>query len=133
MVIDAVIERGKDGTYAIYMDKKDVKLNYLVTGSGKTIEDAKNDFLQGYQDMKEFFNEKGKEFIEVEFNYVFDVQSLLSYYSSLFSLVGLSKITGISKGQLSHYVTGLNKPSKKNEEKILEGFRTFATDLTQFV
>lgn len=133
MIVDAVIERGKDGTYSIYMDKKDFRLNYLVTGSGKTIDDAKNDFLQGYDDMKEFFNAKGKDFVEVEFNYVIDVQSVLLYYSSLFSLAGLSKITGISKGQLSHYVTGLNKPNKKNENKILEGFRTFANDMTQFI
>ena len=62
MIVDAVIERGKDGTYSIYMDKKDIRLNYLVTGSGKTIDDAKNDFLQGYDDMKEFFNAKGKDF-----------------------------------------------------------------------
>lgn len=75
MVVDAVIERGKDGTYSIYMDKKDIKLNFLVTGTGKTMEDAKSDFLQGYEEMKQFFNEKGKDFVEVEFNFVTDSQS----------------------------------------------------------
>lgn len=116
--IKAIIERAKDGSYSIYMDVDVRDSSYLVTGTGKSLEDAKSDFFQGYEDMKSYYAEKGKSFEEVEFDFVVDVVSTLSYYASIFSLSGLSKITGIAKGQLSHYVTGLNKPNSKNEEKF---------------
>ena len=81
--------------------------------------------------MKAYYAEKGKVFEEVEFDFVIDVVSFLSYYATVFTLSGLSKITGIAKGQLSHYVTGQNKPNAKNEEKILNGLRTFGKDIAQ--
>lgn len=132
MLVNAVIERGRDGFYSIYMDKTGDKLNYLITGTGDTLDNAKNDFMLAYKEMKEFFLDNNKKFVEVEFNFVYDVQSFLMYYSSIFTLIGLSKVTGIAKGQLSHYVTGKNKPSKKNEEKILDGFRKLANELSIF-
>ncbi len=129
--VRAVVERAKDGSYSIYMDIDSKDLSYLVTGTGKTMEDAKKDFVLGYEEMKAYYAEKKKHFEEVEFKFVIDVASALTYYSSVFTLAGLSSITGIAKGQLSHYVTGLNKPNAKNEEKILNGLKNFANDLAQ--
>ena len=51
---------------------------------------------------------------EFEFNY--DVASFLSITHRL-TLAGLSRITGVSQGQLSHYVTGHRKPSARTVEK----------------
>ncbi len=129
--VKSVIERAKDGSYSIYMDIDVKDLSYLITGTGKTIEDAKKDFETGYEEMKAYYAEKGKYFEEVEFDYTIDVVSFLTYYASVFTLAGLSKITGIAKGQLSHYVTGQNKPNAKNEEKILNGLRSFGKDIAQ--
>ena len=129
--VKSVIERAKDGTYSIYMDIEVRELSYFITATGKTLEDAKDDFVRGYEEMKAYYAEKGKNFEEVEFEFVVDVVSFLSYYASIISLSGLSKITGIAKGQISHYVTGLNKPNAKNEAKILNGLRNFAKDMAQ--
>lgn len=125
--VNAIIERSNDGTYSIYMDAP--KMNYLVTGTGSTAEEAINTFMGGYEDMKRLYAKKGKEFEEVEFSFKYDMASFLSYYSKAFSLAGLSRITGINQGQLSHYMTGRRNPSKTTINKIQNSIHAFASDL----
>lgn len=69
----------------------------------------------------------------VEFAFVYDAPSLLSYYSKYISLVGLSELTGIHRSQLSHYISGHRTPSAKTTQKIQEAFRRLGADLSQVV
>ena len=74
--VSAIIERANDGTYSIYMDAP--KMNYLVTGTGSTAEEAINTFIGGYEDMKRLYAKQGKNFEEVEFSFKYDMASFLS-------------------------------------------------------
>ena len=127
--VRAIIERAADGNYSVYMDADD--MSYLVTGTGKTADEAVNCFKAGYEDMKKYYAEKGKEFEEVEFDYQYDMASFLSYYSKVLSLAGLSRLTGVNQGQLSHYMTGRRSPSKVTKEKMQKSIHAFAEDLCQ--
>ena len=73
--INAIIERASDGTYSIYSDADD--LDYLVTGTGQTVEEAKERFEGGYSDIKRVYAEEGKPFTEVEMVYQYDMASFL--------------------------------------------------------
>ena len=106
--VNAIIERANDGTYSIYMDADE--MDYLVTGTGKTVSEAMNMFIGGYEDMRRYYEEEGKAFEEVDFDFKYDMASFLAYYSKIFSLAGLSRLTGINQQQLSHYVTGRRHP-----------------------
>ena len=64
--VKAIIERAGDGNYSVYMDDDD--MSYLVTGTGKTAEEAIECFKNGYEDMKKHYAEEGKEFEEAEFD-----------------------------------------------------------------
>lgn len=127
--VKAIIERASDGTYSIYM--KAPEMDYLVTGTGKTASEAMKCFTDGYEDMKNVYNELGKDFEEVSFDFEYDTASFLSHYSNIFSLVGLSQITGINKGQLSHYVTGHRKPSRTTAQRIQNSIRALGEELGQ--
>lgn len=127
--VKAIIERAGDGNYSVYMDADD--MSYLVTGTGKTAEEAIKCFNDGYADMKRYYQEEGKVFEEAEFEFVYDLASFLSFFSKAFSLSGLSRITGINQGQLSHYVTGRRTPSRKTKEKMQRSIHRFATELEQ--
>lgn len=127
--VKAIIERASDGTYSIYMDAPD--MDYLVTGTGKTASEAMQCFTDGYEDIKKVYDEMGKGFEEVEFEYEYDTASFLSHYSNVLSLVGLSHITGINKGQLSHYMTGRRKPSRSTAQKIQSSIRALGEELGQ--
>lgn len=126
--VKAVIERASDGTYSIYSDADD--LSYLITGTGKTVEEAKKCFEGGYADMKRYYEKEGKPFEEVEMCYCYDMASFLSYYSKVLSLAGLSRLTGVNPQQLSHYVTGRRNPSPKTVKKIMNAIHAFGQDLS---
>ena len=126
--VNAIIERANDGTYSIYMDADE--MDYLVTGTGKTVSEAMNMFIGGYEDMRRYYEEEGKAFEEVDFDFKYDMASFLAYYSKIFSLAGLSRLTGINQQQLSHYVTGRRHPSARTVEKMQEAIQGFGRDLS---
>ena len=95
------------------------------------IEEAIEDFRQGYEDIKSSYERDRKHFEEAEFEFKYDMASFLSYYTQAFSLAGLSRITGINKSQLSHYATGHRKPSRTTVEKIQKSVHDFANELSQ--
>lgn len=126
--VTAVIERAGDGTYSIYMDADD--MDYLVTGTGKTVEEAIAMFKGGYDDMSKYYTAEGKSFEEIEFEYKYDMASFLAYYSKILSLAGMSRLTGINQQQLSHYLTGRRNPSAKTIEKMQAAIQRFGKDLS---
>lgn len=127
--VKAFIERGTDGTYGVYVDLNDETLNYGIHGDGATKQEAIDSFMTAYEDMKKIYKKDGNPFVEAEFEFVFDVVSFLEYYNQFLTLAGLSKLTGINKAQLSHYIQGYRNPSPKTAEKIQTALHTFADEL----
>lgn len=66
--VKAIVERTPDGGYSIYSD--DDTLDYLVTGTGPTREEAIDCFLGGYADISTAYAEEGKPFTECKFTFV---------------------------------------------------------------
>ncbi len=129
--VKAFIERGNDGTYGVYIDLEDETLNYGIHGDGATVKEAIEDFKICYEEMKAIYKKDKREFVEAEFSYHYDTASFLAYYSQFMSLAGMQRITGINQGQLSHYLNGHRKPTKKTAEKIQEKIHHFAEELHQ--
>jgi predicted RNase H-like HicB family nuclease len=129
--VKAFIERGNDGTYGVYVDLDDNSLNYGVIGEGHTVQEAIEDFKICYREMKELHEEENLPFVEAEFEFHYDTSSFLDYYTNYFSLAGLSRLTGIHQGQLSHYLTGVRNPSKRTIQRIDSSIHHFAKNLSQ--
>ena len=120
----AIIETGADHRFSIYNRSDD--LPYGVIGTGETIAEAKEDFLCGYEEMKEYYKDSGKDFIEVEFVFRYDIPSFLQEFAYAFTLAGLERITGINQKQLGHYISGYRKPSAKTIRRMEEGIQNFS-------
>ena len=129
--VKAFIERGKDGTYGVYIDLDEKRLNYGVIGDGNTVKEAIEDFYGCYEDMKKSFEKDNQFFQEASFEFVYDTASFLGYYTNYFSLAGISRLTGIHQAQLSHYVNGTRNPSKRTIQRIDNRVRDFANNLSQ--
>ena len=114
--------------YSVYMDSPG--LNYEVNGIGRTVDEAKSDFKEAYEEIRQTFLEEGKKFEEIEVVYYYDIASFLECYAYAFSLAGLGRITGINQRQLSHYLNGSSKPSKKTVKKIEQKIREFGKDIS---
>lgn len=125
----AHIEKGRDGLYSVYM--YDESLEYSVNGQGKTAKAAISDFNAVYNEMKKFYAETNMPFTQVEFEYKYDFSALLASCAEVFTLVGLSRITGINKSQLSHYLNGSSTPSLHTTERIRMGIRNYAELLSK--
>lgn len=127
MKINALIEKGLDGTYDVHFDPEETNdLPFSLLGQGDTVEEAIADFNDSYDEIKELH----PSVPALEFLFKYDVASFLSYYSNILSLAGLSRLTGINQGQLSHYVTGRRRPSQKTIAKIESDLHKFAADLS---
>lgn len=134
VTIEAIIERAKDGTYNVYCTEE------IFSGAGETIDAAKEDLLRQMTFYKETALEEGFKypaFLDGEFTvtYNVDMASLLRFYvnSGIFSLAGVSKLSGINQKQLWSYING-TKPRKAQTDRLEKGFRTLTKDLeTVFV
>jgi predicted RNase H-like HicB family nuclease len=129
MKAKVIIERGNDGLFSYYMNED--KFDFGLNGQGNTIEEAKNEFLSAYSELKNMYLEEGREFSELEFEYEYDICSFLNYYSGVLSKSGLEKITGINQKQLWHYSSGRKKPTRTTVEKIQVGLNNFSKELGQ--
>jgi len=125
--VKVFIEKSEYG-YSAYMG--DSNLDYSCIGEGKTVDETIADFKSAYNEMKAYYAEEGKTFVEAEFEFCYDTASFLAEYAGIFSLSGLEKLTGVSQAQLGHYLHGRRKPSRKTIDKIQVGVNSFAKELT---
>ena len=123
----AIIERGGDGKYSIFIENKDYP--YGIIGTGDTVKEAIADFNDGYNEMKEYVESTGESFKEATFTFKYDVPSFLQEYAYAFTLAGLERITGVNQKQLGHYISGYRKPSTKTVRKIEAGIHSFSDQL----
>ncbi len=66
---------------------------------------------------------------EYEFTYKWDIESLLYYYTGIFSRAALERITGINQTQIGHYAAGRSKPRKQQIEKIERALHKLGDEL----
>ena len=123
----AIIEKGDMGYDITLKSQEGIPCGLL--GQGRTVEEAKEDFINSYKEMKELMNDEGIECPELEFEFLFDTASFLTSVSSTFTMAGLSKITGINRKQLGHYVQGTSKPSAKTATRIQESIISYVNEI----
>ena len=101
-------------------------------GQGITVEEAIADFYTSRDEIKIHYAETGKPFPkDLEFVFKYDTASFITFYSHVFSLAGLGRLSGVAQGQLSHYVTGKRKPSPKTVLRIKRSLHKLAAELEQ--
>jgi len=127
--VKVTIERGIKGDYSAYISSNNCEFGCI--GEGKTAKETEEDFMAGVEDLKRVYASEGKTFPDVKFVFQYDVASFLNYYSYAFSLAGLERITGINQRQLSHYVTGVRRPSKHTTKRIENSMKEFASEIAE--
>lgn len=126
--IKAHIECNSNGFYTVYHNE-DLPFGFF--GEGNSAKAAREDFLATFEAMREDHLKRTGENVEAEFEFVYDASAFLQHYKGLLTLAGLSRMTGINKGQLSQYVTGHRHPSPKTQEKIKVSVQQFAQELSR--
>jgi len=129
MKVTVIIEQNRNGRYSAYIS--DERITFGILGEGNTVADTIEDFKIGVEEMQELYVSEGKPFPELEYDFKYDTASFLASYSKILSLAGLSRLTGLNQGQLSHYVTGRKKPTPRTVSKIRTSVHDFGKQLCQ--
>lgn len=129
MKATVIIERNDTGLYSVFLE--DNVFSFGLNGQGNTVDEAISEILLAYDELKEILEEEGKPVPNLEFVYRYDVASFLEQYSKVLSLAGLERLTGVNQGQLSHYITGHRKPSRKTVEKIERSLHKLGKEISQ--
>ena len=125
MKVKVIIERNDNGNYQA-VPQMDENISFF--GMGKTVREAMADLQNSYEEAMAMEPRLPKNF---EFECEYDTASFLQLFKGRMNLADLQTITGISRQQLNHYVTGYRKPSAKTVQRIQTGIRQFADELSR--
>ncbi|NDV57286.1 type II toxin-antitoxin system HicB family antitoxin [Bacteroides sp. 519] len=122
--IIVTIEKGKD-LYGAWADNLPG-----IYADGQTVKETKENILYAielYKKHNKIIPEELAGNIEIEWK--FDIQSLLQFYSTIFTNAALERMTGINQKQLWKYANGLSKPRDIQKRKIEDALHTLGNEL----
>lgn len=122
-----IIEVSNDGLFSAYMDNDEYEFG--IAGFGDDEDEAKADFLEAYENIKIVRAEKGKAMPEMEFEFVYDKESLLKYYSNLIGVPTMHKLTGLPQKRLAQYIQNETRPTEHSLKRIQDGLQKFSESL----
>lgn len=122
------IEKQSDGTYIAYNTTGE---KVQLIGTGDTVKEAKEDFLNSIDEVKESYIDLGDEMpacLSEDIEFQFDLSSLFEYYS-MFNVSALGRYLGINDSLMRQYRKGDTPISDKQLEKIEVGIHRLGTEL----
>ena len=121
------IEKQGVGTYIAYNKDGD---EFTALGSGDTIAEAKEDFFNSIEEMKEVYQESGEEVPAVLMEkptFKFDLASFFEYYSFI-NVTAFAKMIGINGSLMRQYKKGNTYISDAQLQKIQTFVNNMGTD-----
>lgn len=122
------IEKQSDGSYIAYNTTGE---KVQLIGTGETVKEAKEDFMNSLEEVKESYTDLGDiapECLSEDLDFRFDISSLFEYYS-MFNVSALGRYLGINESLMRQYRKGDTAISDKQLEKIEAGIHRLGTEL----
>jgi predicted RNase H-like HicB family nuclease len=124
--VKVIIEKTKD-MYTAYAEN-----TKGIYAGGDTVEEVKQSVLDAIRLLKKYnADENIPDVLKGEYQiiYHFDTQSILNYYSKVFTNAALERITGINQKLLHHYAIRLKKPREPQRKKIENALHKLGSEL----
>lgn len=122
------IEKQSDGSYIAYNTDGE---KVVLIGTGDSVKEAKEDFYNSIEEVKESYIERGDGMpscLNEPVDFRFDISSLFEYYS-IFNVSALGRYLGINPGLMRQYKKGDTPISDAQLEKIESGIHRLAKEL----
>lgn len=123
--IKVIVETGKDG-FGCFMPERPEEVSGM-HGAGKTARKAIEDFYVCYEEEKKWQKEQGKEPVEMEFEFIFDIGAFFNYYC--INVTAFAQYAGMNASLLRQYACGLKTPTKQTIDKLSEIINKFKKDI----
>lgn len=125
--VTAILEMGKDGKFTCFVTEN--LGTYAIAGFGNTADEAREDMLECYQEMKEINAERGIETPEFEFTYKYDIQSFFDKFNFL-NISKVASIAGVNASLMRQYAKGLTNASETQYKKLAFAVNKIANELS---
>lgn len=128
-IMKVQIEKQSDGTYIAYNTTGDM---VQLVGTGETVAEAKDDFMNSVEEIIESYKEDGMPVpaeLEEAHEFFFDVSSLFEYYSVI-NVSAFAKMVGINDSLLRQYKRGGTYISDAQLGKIESGIHQLGKELS---
>ena len=109
------MEKASDGFYSCFVEEDFP--GFGLAGYGNTAEEAKEDLLKAYEEIKEMQTKEGKEVPKLDFTYKYDMQSFFNYFSFL-NVSKVAELAGINASLMRQYTSGVTTAGQKQYDKI---------------
>ena len=132
MKTTAIIETGPESDFDIILSDLE---NHGIWGHGNTVQEAKDDLLNSYQEMIDSYVEEGKpipeELRDLEFDYKYDIASFFNEFNWI-NISALAKVLGMNRSLLYQYKKGDNYISHEQMKRIERGVHELGKKLLEF-
>ena len=126
MKVTVIIEKDKVG-FSAYTEE----LQTVLHGSGTTVDEAKEELMDSYDDVKRYYAESKEslpeELKDLSFDYKYDVSALFDDFSFL-NISKFAERIGISPSLMRHYKKGDTYISANQAQKIQNGLHQIAAE-----
>ena len=104
-----------------------------VLGTNGSFDEFKRELKESIDVYVEWAKEDGDEYPSVfdgayDFEYRFNIESLLCCYDGILSRSALSRLTGINQKQLGHYACGRSRPRQAQKTKIVSALHQLGSE-----
>ena len=132
MKTTAVIETGPEGGFDIYLPDME---HHIFYGDGETVQEAKDNLLETYQEILDMYKEDGEpvpeELQDLEFEYKYDIASFFNEFSWI-NISALAKVLGMNRSLLYQYKKGNTYISHQQMKRIEAGVHELGKKLLSF-
>ena len=122
-----IIEKDESG-FTAFTDN----LSTVLHGSGKTVDEAREELMSGYKDVLDYYQESGEDipdgFDDLTFEYKYDISALFNAFDFLNASKFAERI-GISPSLMRHYKSGDTYISSTQAKKIESGLHQIGREL----
>lgn len=124
------IEKQSDGTYIAYNTKDE---DFGIIGTGETVSEAKKDFFNSIEEVKETLKENNEEIPEAltgELVFYFDLSSLFEYFNMI-NVGAFARYLGINDSLMRQYKRGDTYISEVQLNKIENGLHKIGKEMAE--
>lgn len=126
MKANIVVEQTKDGFFSCFV-KEDIP-DMAPLGYGESSEEAINDLLSSYEEMKAMLASEGIASPELEFEIHYDMPSFFNRFNFL-KQSKIAERAGINPSLMRKYTSGVAKAGPKQYEKLYNAVQALAKEM----
>lgn len=125
--VSVIIEKALDGGFSCYTEQEFE--NFALAGYGDSVEEAKDDLVKSYEEIKEMEMEEGRQVPALTFEFRYDIQAFFNYFSFL-NVSKVAERAGINPSLMRQYTSGVCKAGQKQYDKLSNTVKEMAKELS---